>query len=90
MSTATTKKPRSLLTRVDPAVLYISVTLSALFVAWGVFFTDNLASVAEATLGGITRNFGWLFVLSSSAGSAASGSARTVTVRSSAPPPGWR
>jgi choline/carnitine/betaine transport len=41
------------------------VTLSALFVAWGVFFTDNLASVAEATLGRIIANFGWLFVLAS-------------------------
>ncbi|MFP1624211.1 BCCT family transporter [Streptomyces sp. 5K101] len=66
MSTATTKKARSAPGRVDPAVLYISVTLSALFVAWGVFFTDNLASVAEATLGRIIGNFGWLFVLTSS------------------------
>ncbi|MEV5551543.1 BCCT family transporter [Streptomyces sp. NPDC052309] len=66
MSTPTTKKPGPAPTRLDPAVLYISVTLSALFVAWGVFFTDNLAAVAEATLGRIIENFGWLFVLSSS------------------------
>ncbi|MGW0816480.1 BCCT family transporter [Streptomyces viridiviolaceus] len=66
MSTPTTKKPGPAPTRLDPAVLYISVTLSALFVAWGVFFTDNLATVAEATLGRIIDNFGWLFVLASS------------------------
>ncbi len=66
MSTATTKKTTSALARVDPAVLYISVTLSALFVAWGVFFTDNLATVAETTLNRIIDNFGWLFVLTSS------------------------
>jgi choline/carnitine/betaine transport len=64
MSSATTKKTASV--RVDPAVLYISVTLSALFVAWGVFFTDNLTTVAETTLGRIIDNFGWLFVLTSS------------------------
>ncbi|MGR4849347.1 BCCT family transporter [Streptomyces sp. LARHCF252] len=66
MSTATTKKTTSARARVDPAVLYISVTLSALFVGWGVFFTDNLATVAETTLGRIIDNFGWLFVLTSS------------------------
>jgi glycine betaine transporter len=65
MSSATTKKAQSTRNRVDPAVLYISVTLSALFVAWGVLFTDNLASVADATLGRIIDNFGWLFVLTS-------------------------
>ncbi|MDG9720130.1 BCCT family transporter [Streptomyces sp. DH24] len=66
MSTPATKKPSSATTRLDPAVLYISVTLSALFVAWGVFFTDSLATVAEVTLGRIIENFGWLFVLASS------------------------
>ncbi|MFI7020251.1 BCCT family transporter [Streptomyces sp. NPDC050164] len=66
MTTATTKKTTSALARVDPAVLYVSVTLSALFVAWGVFFTDSLATVAETTLGRIIDNFGWLFVLTSS------------------------
>ncbi|WP_151475840.1 BCCT family transporter [Streptomyces albicerus] len=66
MSNATAKRAESALARVDPAVLYISVTLAALFVAWGVFFTDNLASVADATLGRIIGNFGWLFVLTSS------------------------
>ncbi|MGI5430356.1 BCCT family transporter [Streptomyces sp. CA-179760] len=66
MSTASTKKTTSALARVDPAVLYISVTLSALFVAWGVFFTDNLTTVAETTLDRILDNFGWLFVLTSS------------------------
>jgi choline/carnitine/betaine transport len=50
---------------VDPVVLYVSVTLSALFVVWGVFFTDNLVSVADKTLSGIIDQFGWLFVLSS-------------------------
>lgn len=65
MSTATTKKTTSALARVDPAVLYISVTLSALFVAWG-GFTDNLATVAETTLNRILDNFGWLFVLTGS------------------------
>jgi choline/carnitine/betaine transport len=66
MSTPTTKKPAQARVRLDPAVLYISVTLAALFVAWGVFFTDNLAAVAEATLGRVIENFGWLFVLAAS------------------------
>ncbi|MDQ8704002.1 BCCT family transporter [Streptomyces sp. LHD-70] len=63
MSNATTEKKSADGARSDPAVLYLSVTLAALFVAWGVFFTDNLARVADATLGRIIENFGWLFVL---------------------------
>jgi choline/carnitine/betaine transport len=66
MSTATTKKSTPALARVDPAVLCISVTLAALFVAWGVFFTGHLATVAESTLNRIIDSFGWLFVLTSS------------------------
>ncbi|WP_455351841.1 BCCT family transporter [Streptomyces sp. SYSU K217416] len=65
MSTAPTSKARSAPSRLDPSVLYVSVTLSALFVAWGVFFTDNLTAVAEATLAWVIDSFGWLFVLTS-------------------------
>ncbi|MDI3402224.1 BCCT family transporter [Streptomyces cavernicola] len=45
----------------------MSVTLAALFVGWGVFFTGSLAAVADATLGLLIDRFGWLFVLSSAA-----------------------
>ncbi|MFF8847881.1 BCCT family transporter [Streptomyces sp. NPDC015127] len=65
MSTPPSVRLKSALERTDPAVLYISVTLSALFVVWGVFFTDNLASTADAVLARIIDNFGWLFVLTS-------------------------
>ena len=56
-------QPRKAL--IDRPILLVSVALTTLFVLWGVFFTDNLASVAASTLGQIIESFGWLFVLSS-------------------------
>ena len=35
----------------------------SLFIAWGVLFTENLASVAGAVLDYIIQTFGWVFVL---------------------------
>ncbi len=54
---------RSTNSTVDPAVFGISVGISVLFVLWGVFFTDNLASVASATLGYVISTYGWVFIL---------------------------
>jgi glycine betaine transporter len=50
---------------IDPGVFWVSLVISLLFVAWGVFFTDNLASVAEAALNFVIANFGWVFILAS-------------------------
>jgi choline-glycine betaine transporter len=38
--------------RVDSTVFWIAAVLSAVFVAWGIFFTDNLAAVFDAVLWG--------------------------------------
>src|SRR3712207_499533 len=52
--------------RIDPVVFWTAAVLSAVFVAWGVFFTDNLAAVFTAVLFNfLVPNFGWVFVLSS-------------------------
>ncbi len=52
--------------RVDSTVFWIAAVLSAVFVAWGIFFTDNLAAVFDAVLWGfLVPNFGWVFILSS-------------------------
>ena len=49
---------------VDKGVFGISVGIAALFVLWGVFFAENLATVAGAVLGFLMNSFGWVFILS--------------------------
>jgi glycine betaine transporter len=52
--------------RIDLVVFWIAVTISALFMAWGVFFADSLAAVFDAALFHyLIPNFGWVFTLSS-------------------------
>ncbi len=52
--------------RIDPTVFCIAAILSAVFVAWGILFTDNLAAVFDAVLWSfLVPNFGWVFILSS-------------------------
>jgi glycine betaine transporter len=47
-------------------VFWIAAILSAVFVAWGILFTDNLAAVFDAVLWSfLVPNFGWVFILSS-------------------------
>ena len=36
--------------RINPTVFWVAVVLSALFVAWGVFFAESLAAVFDAAL----------------------------------------
>ena len=57
---------RSASPRIDPTVFWVAAILSAVFVAWGVFFADSLASVFDSVLFGfLVPNFGWVFILSS-------------------------
>jgi glycine betaine transporter len=52
--------------RIDSTVFWVAAILSAIFVAWGVFFADSLAAVFEAVLFSyLIPNFGWVFILSS-------------------------
>jgi len=52
--------------RIDPTVFWVAAILSAIFVAWGVFFADSLAAVFDAALFDyLIPNFGWVFILSS-------------------------
>jgi glycine betaine transporter len=52
--------------RIDPIVFWIAAIISAVFVAWGILFTDNLAAVFDAVLWSfLVPNFGWVFILSS-------------------------
>jgi hypothetical protein len=39
---------RSSESRIDPTVFYVSLLVVLAFVAWGVFFTDNIATVTGA------------------------------------------
>ena len=48
---------------IDPAVFYISVAISVVFVLWGIFFTESLASVAKMVLDYLILTFGWVFTL---------------------------
>ena len=51
---------------IDRTVFWIAAILSAVFVAWGILFTDNLAAVFDAVLWNfLVPNFGWVFILSS-------------------------
>jgi glycine betaine transporter len=52
--------------RIDSTVFWVAAVLSAIFVAWGVFFADSLAAVFDAVLFSyLIPNFGWVFILSS-------------------------
>ena len=52
--------------RIDPAVFWVAAILSAVFVAWGVFFAESLAAIFDSVLFGfLVPNFGWVFILSS-------------------------
>jgi glycine betaine transporter len=48
---------------VDPAVFWGSAGIIAVFVVWGLVAPKNLGSVMNGSLGWVTRNFGWAFVL---------------------------
>ena len=50
--------------RIDPVVFYVSLVMVLAFVAWGVLFTDNIATVTGAILTYVMTNFGWVFILS--------------------------
>jgi len=53
-------------TRIDPTVFWVAAIISAVFVLWGILFTDNLAAVFDAVLWSfLVPNFGWVFILSS-------------------------
>src|ERR671921_449772 len=54
---------RSADSTIDPAVFWVSLGISLLFVVWGVFFTDNLSAVASAVLGFLIDTLGWVFIL---------------------------
>ena len=45
------------------SVFFTSVGISALFVAWGVLFTDNLSSVTTSSLNWVTGTFGWAYLV---------------------------
>jgi glycine betaine transporter len=45
------------------SVFWTSVAISAVFVAWGVVFTDNLATVTTTSLNWLTSTFGWTYLL---------------------------
>lgn len=44
-------------------VFWVSLVFSVLFVLWGVFFTDNLSAVFDATLGYVVSTFGWIYLI---------------------------
>lgn len=44
-------------------VFGVSVSVSALFLAWGVFFTESLSSAMSAALNWVTGSFGWVYLL---------------------------
>jgi glycine betaine transporter len=57
---------RSATPTIDPTVFWVAAVLSAVFVAWGVFFADSLAAIFDSVLFGfLVPNFGWVFILSS-------------------------
>ena len=50
---------------IDRTVFWVAAVLSAVFVAWGIFFTNSLAAVFDAVLWSfLVPNFGWMFILS--------------------------
>ncbi|KAA0092652.1 BCCT family transporter [Mycolicibacterium sp. P1-18] len=44
-------------------VFWTSVGVAAVFVAWAVFFTENLNSVTTSSLNWVTGSFGWLYLV---------------------------
>src|SRR4028119_792988 len=51
---------------IDPVVFWVAAVLSAVFVAWGVFFAESLAAIFDSVLFGfLVPHFGWVFILSS-------------------------
>ena len=45
------------------AVFWVTVAISALFVLWGVLFTENFAGATATVVGWITEGLGWLYML---------------------------
>ena len=45
------------------SVFWTSVSISAVFVAWGVLFTDNLSKVTTTSLNWLTATFGWTYLV---------------------------
>ena len=88
--------------RIDSTVFWIAAILSAVFVAWGIFFTESPAAVFDAVLWSfLVPNFGWMFILATFgfltfalylafSRYGKSGWARRTSSRSSAPSRGWR
>jgi glycine betaine transporter len=44
-------------------VFWTSVAISAVFVVWAVFFTENLNAVTTSSLNWVTGSFGWLYLV---------------------------
>lgn len=49
--------------KVKNPVLHVSILLTLLFVAFGVFFPNTLAEAASFLFRGLTQNFGWLYLV---------------------------
>src|SRR3712207_6730153 len=45
------------------SVFWTSVAISAVFVMWGVFFTENLTTVTTSSLNWLTSTFGWTYLV---------------------------
>ena len=45
------------------SVFWTSVSISAVFVAWGVLFTENLSKVTTTSLNWLTATFGWTYLV---------------------------
>jgi choline/carnitine/betaine transport len=45
------------------SVFWTSVSVSAIFVAWAVLFTDNLNTVTTSSLNWVTATFGWSYLV---------------------------
>ena len=51
---------------IDSTVFLVAAIISAVFILWGLLFTDSLAAVFDAVLWSfLVPNFGWVFILSS-------------------------
>lgn len=48
---------------IDPYVFWCSAVLIAAFVVWGLLGPASLGAIMTATLGWVTANFGWGFIL---------------------------
>src|SRR5579875_3166493 len=45
-------------------VFYISVLLTAAFIIWGIFFTENLSAVTTTIFNGTIEYLGWIYLAS--------------------------